>query len=106
MSYVVAPFAALALLLAMEGVSAAKTQGALIAAGEQAAADSSATAASVVSALPLPDPGVVSRAAVARVRICHISRHPRDGMPASEHACPLFIAEASPGPESTAARPD
>jgi hypothetical protein len=28
----------------------------------------------------------------ARIRICHISRHPRDGMPAEEHACPLVIA--------------
>jgi len=30
-----------------------------------------------------------------RIRICHISRHPRDGVPAEEHACPLLIADAT-----------
>jgi hypothetical protein len=35
-----------------------------------------------------------------RIRICHISKHPRDGMPAEEHACPLVIAEATEGQAS------
>jgi hypothetical protein len=32
---------------------------------------------------------------LAHERICHISRHPRDGMPASEHACPLVVASGA-----------
>ena len=31
--------------------------------------------------------------ALARARVCHISRHPRDGLRASEHACPLLFAD-------------
>jgi hypothetical protein len=28
----------------------------------------------------------------ARIHLCHISHHPRDGLRPEEHACPLFIA--------------
>jgi hypothetical protein len=32
--------------------------------------------------------------AVAGIRLCHISHHPRDGMRAALHACPLVVADA------------
>jgi hypothetical protein len=34
----------------------------------------------------------------ARIDLCHISRHPRDGLPPEQHACPLFIAAAGGEP--------
>jgi hypothetical protein len=46
------------------------------------------TAAQTVSA-----PQVAAPTVAARIRVCHISRHPRDGVPASEHACPLIVAD-------------
>jgi hypothetical protein len=31
-----------------------------------------------------------------RISLCHISRHPRDGLRPDQHACPLFIAVQGP----------
>jgi hypothetical protein len=31
---------------------------------------------------------------LARIYLCHISHHPRDGLRPEQHACPLFIAAA------------
>jgi hypothetical protein len=33
---------------------------------------------------------------MARIDLCHISHHPRDGLRPEQHACPLFIADARP----------
>lgn len=48
--------------------------------------------------------------AFTRIFLCHISNHPRDGLPPDQHACPLFIAlappsSASPLPGTFAASP-
>jgi len=32
---------------------------------------------------------------LARMPVCHISRHPLDGLRVSEHACPLLVADAA-----------
>jgi hypothetical protein len=32
---------------------------------------------------------------LAGMPVCHISRHPLDGLRASEHACPLLFADAT-----------
>lgn len=97
MSYTVLPLAAFALILAFEGVSVAKTQESPLAAQRATETSTSADPADVAA----HEDGLVKTAAHARV--CHISRHPRDGMPASEHACPLFVADTST-PSAGAAR--
>jgi hypothetical protein len=44
---------------------------------------------------------------LAAIRFCHISRHPRDGIRAALHACPLLVADvdmtASPAPNASVA---
>jgi hypothetical protein len=39
--------------------------------------------------------------ALALMPVCHISRHPLDGLPPSEHACPLLFADAVWGDDQT-----
>lgn len=40
----------------------------------------------------------------SQIRMCHISRHPRDGIRASAHACPLLMADTrASSPSSTPA---
>ena len=45
--------------------------------------------------------------ALAGIRLCHISHHPRDGVRAEIHACPLLIADSnvsvSPAPDASVA---
>lgn len=72
-------FVAAALLVSLEGVSYARTTAQPLRAATEAQRASQVT---IVDEL-------------ARVRVCHISRHPRDGVPATEHACPLVIADAA-----------
>jgi hypothetical protein len=38
--------------------------------------------------------------AEARIYLCHISHHPRDGLRRDQHACPLFIAVGQPSAAS------
>ena len=96
----IAPLAALALILIFEGTSAAKTQAEMVPATQEAshasspAAAESAAPATKTFSVSSTDRDLANSALAARIRICHISRHPRDGMPPEEHACPLFIAEA------------
>lgn len=72
-----------------EGVSFARTRWATIAEYAQAedvvAVDSAHTSATNVE---VP----VERLAT-RIPVCHISRHPRDGIRAELHACPLVLAD-------------
>jgi hypothetical protein len=70
----------LASAASLEGVSSARTT------AQPLRAQSETPAAAVHSTV-----GDVA----TRIRICHISKHPRDGMPAEEHACPLVIADAT-----------
>jgi len=104
-----APLAALALLIACEGTSAAKTQAPSLQSHHDAsaAAASANTSVSSTSGVETSKPEAATFAAnrvlvnselAARIRICHISHHPLDGVPAEEHACPLFIAEVSVAP--------
>jgi hypothetical protein len=102
--YFIAPVAALALVLAFEGTSAAKTRAELLPATRDLSPVSAPVeAASAPATTVAADRDLANSALAARIRICHISRHPRDGVPAEEHACPLFIAEAAP---AAAARVD
>jgi hypothetical protein len=41
-------------------------------------------------------PPAASAVGLAPVPLCHISRHPRDGLSPEQHACPLFLARAQP----------
>ena len=100
MSYTLSSLAALGLILAFEGVSVAKTQESPLAAQRGTETSTSESSVEVGSR-----DSELTKALAARVRVCHISRHPRDGMPASEHACPLFVAEVS-APSAPAARAD
>jgi|SRR5579863_1490563 hypothetical protein len=85
-------FVAAALLMSLEGVSHARTTREPI---------RTVTEAPRVSPVTIVDE-------LARVRVCHISRHPRDGVPATGHACPLVIADAAEVvvPVSSATRAD
>jgi hypothetical protein len=95
--YLLAPLAALALLMAFEGTSAAKTQAELVpGAAEMQSSPAPAEAAKASTTTFAADRDLANSVFAARIRICHISRHPRDGVPAEEHACPLFIADAAP----------
>jgi len=86
---------AVALLVSFEGVSYARTSAQpLRATIETAAVDGKSSG--VVNSDEAPAvvrPTIVNE--LARIRICHISRHPRDGAPATEHACPLVVADAA-----------
>jgi hypothetical protein len=85
---------AVAMLLSFEGVSYARTTAQPLRAVTEAAAAGDSKAADIASA---KDESVIHSTSgdeFARIRICHISKHPRDGVPATEHACPLIIAEA------------
>jgi len=85
--------ALLALLLSFEGTSYARTTAQPLLVAHEAPA-----AQGTKSSGELPDASVAIRpieTEIARIRICHISRHPRDGMPAAEHACPLVVADAA-----------
>jgi hypothetical protein len=101
--YFSAPLLALSLVLAVEGVAAAKTPAAELATSHEASASASQVTspsaapvtAAATSASDREFANFVNGPLAARIRICHISRHPRDGMPAEEHACPLFIADAT-----------
>jgi hypothetical protein len=101
--YLSAPLLALALVLVFEGAAAAKTQAAEHATIREQSASAAQTAsqdaapATVAARLASDrDLVVLANSALAmRIRICHISRHPRDGVPAEEHACPLLIADAT-----------
>jgi hypothetical protein len=111
--YFLAPLAALAFVMAFEGTSAAKTQaGAVLAIQEVSHFTSPATSPTPAAPASAQTPATSTLAAdrdfansviAAHVRICHISRHPRDGVPAEVHACPLLIAEASPAIATPAA---
>jgi hypothetical protein len=70
---------AVALLVSWEGISHARTTGQPLRTATEAAR--------------VAQPTIVDE--LARIRVCHISRHPRDGVPATEHACPLVIADAT-----------
>jgi len=98
--YLSAPLLALALVLAFEGAAAAKTQAAEHATIREQSASApqavSQDAAPATAAAPLAsDHDFANGPLATRIRICHISRHPRDGVPAEEHACPLLIADAT-----------
>jgi hypothetical protein len=66
---------------------------------EESGEDVGATVAIVEAAPPGrssyvdPDRAEVG-AGMARINLCHISHHPRDGLRPEQHACPLFIANA------------
>jgi hypothetical protein len=85
-------FVAGALLASWEGVSQARTTAEPLRGTIGASAGALSDAAA--DQRNLADRSVAFDELV-RVRICHISRHPRDGIPAAEHACPLVIADAS-----------
>jgi hypothetical protein len=42
-----------------------------------------------------PDPAASS---ASQAPLCHISHHPRDGMPTEQHACPLLVAALDDAP--------
>jgi hypothetical protein len=84
-------FVAVALLVSFEGVSYARTTSQPLRTTSETSAAVSAGSAGTKEASVIHAP---SEDGVARIRICHISKHPRDGVPATEHACPLIIAEA------------
>jgi hypothetical protein len=106
--YFSAPLAALALILAFEGTSAAKTRGDMAPMTEDASHASSApeSMSTAMTKTSSADRDLANSALAARIRVCHISRHPRDGMPPEEHACPLFIAEAAPAAAPATVRVD
>jgi hypothetical protein len=92
---------AVAVLVSWEGLSYARTTTQPLRATIEANATEAKSAGSNPDAVVQPtiaDP-------VARARVCHISRHPRDGVPATEHACPLVVADATDAvaPESAVA---
>jgi hypothetical protein len=103
--YFIAPVAALAMMLSLEGSSAAKTRADLISAATSGASDASTTTSAVAADAALEvtpassqsneKSDVTNPLFAARIRVCHISRHPRDGMPSEEHACPLLVAQAT-----------
>lgn len=97
--YLSAPLLALALVLAFEGAAAAKTQAAELATSHEAiasaASQSPPAATATATATFAADRDFANSALAAHIRICHISRHPRDGVPAEEHACPLLVADAT-----------
>ncbi len=104
---------AVASLLALEGVSFARTPATPV------VAPASASTVDATIQLPVGANAPSTRAtqnefssespalqsANTRIRVCHISRHPRDGMRSEEHACPLFIAEAEAAAASSAGAP-
>jgi hypothetical protein len=94
---------AVASLLALEGVSFARTpatpvvaqaSASTVDATTQARGEANPAARDTQNEFTSESP--VLQSANARIRVCHISRHPRDGMRSEEHACPLFIADAQP----------
>jgi hypothetical protein len=90
-------FVAVAFLVSAEGVSFARTTAQPLRAQTEAPTARSANVHDVAAAVH-PTIGYE----FARIRICHISRHPRDGVPAEEHACPLVIAYVADGLSSAA----
>jgi hypothetical protein len=77
-------------VLSMQGVAGARTTGPTLSEQVEAYAP---TTQSVVDATAKGDAlGDVTQARLSPTRVCHISRHPRDGIPASIHACPLVFA--------------
>jgi hypothetical protein len=89
-------------ILAAEHVSFALTTGPTL--SEQVKAPAAVSGQSQVAggAGEAPgSPGPEARAGHAGV--CHISRHPRDGVPASVHACPLAFASFEALTSTTAA---
>jgi hypothetical protein len=84
-------FVAVALLVSFEGVSYARTTSQSLRTTLETSAAASAGSARTTEVSVVH---TTSEDGVARIRICHISKHPRDGVPATEHACPLIIAEA------------
>jgi hypothetical protein len=85
---------AVAMLISFEGVSYARTTAQPLRAVTEASAAADGKAAGTASAKDGSAIHSASGDEFARIRICHISKHPRDGVPATEHACPLIIAEA------------
>jgi|HubBroStandDraft_6_1064221.scaffolds.fasta_scaffold670370_2 hypothetical protein len=90
-------FVAVAFLVSAEGVSFARTTAQPMRAQTEAPTARSANVHDVAATV---HPTIGDE--FARIRICHISRHPRDGVPAEEHACPLVIAYVADGLSSAA----
>jgi hypothetical protein len=89
------------LVLAFEGAAAAKTHATELATSHEDSASASqgvspnAAPATGTAPFAVDDRDFANSALATHIRICHISRHPRDGVPAEEHACPLLIADAT-----------
>jgi hypothetical protein len=96
---------ALASALALEGTCYARTTASSVHERldqSQSRDDSGSPVETVVDAAPAR-PALFSdrdradgAVSFTRIALCHISHHPRDGLPPDLHACPLFIAIARP----------
>ncbi|HXW33734.1 MAG TPA: hypothetical protein VEJ87_04085 [Acidimicrobiales bacterium] len=95
-----------ALLVSFEGVSQARTTAEPLAGREAPAAESPRAPGNVPDAAQMAARPTRVETGIARIRICHISRHPRDGVPATEHACPLVVAEADVASPAVVATPN
>jgi hypothetical protein len=102
MRYTVAWGLALVSVLAFEGISSARTTTLPGPAGVQGAEDERPYAVAMLHDSAPARPAVLAEVSrpggfddLARIYLCHISHHPRDGLRPEQHACPLFIAATS-----------
>jgi hypothetical protein len=87
---------------ARPGISLARAESIVLHASGDVREDSSANDSAEVSEVDDGDSFIMPLGgAVAGLRLCHISHHPRDGVRADLHACPLLVAEAETAVPST-----
>jgi hypothetical protein len=79
---------ALPLLLFCEGIGHARTTGPTL--GDEIRAEAATEGAPAPDAIPTE--ALSSWLNVNGIRMCHIPKHPRDGVPANIHACPRAFA--------------
>jgi hypothetical protein len=89
--------------LAFEGTAYARTTESSVGALVEESADELASAIeSVLDSAPASLRSSADRERadgtgdLARIALCHISHHPRDGLRPDQHACPLYIAVERP----------
>jgi hypothetical protein len=88
-------------VLCSEGIAHARTTDSALAEELQALTASVAPATTPATPNATQHASSGAEARIRALRVCRIPRHPRDGVPASIHACPLVFASAESAEEAS-----